>query len=193
MPAVNAGAAGRPERNALACGSPRTPRRRLSMLVVSVALGAGLCVQAQTGGPGHATREVQAIGQLEEALLQAIRERDLARIDDLLDIDFEMIVAQDPDNPVPREDWIGSSRKSGSGAWRVQHLSVRTQGAVSVASFQLVPAPPRSGVPPVFVVDTWRQHDAHWQLLSRFAAPVLGSRRLIPGDAPSSTIPNKQY
>ena len=132
---------------------------------------------------------MQVFTQLEESLLQAVREHDAARLEALLGDEFEMIVAQDPGEPVPREDWLASVRRPGAGAYRVEEMSVREIGAVAIASFVLRPTPAWAGAVPVFVVDTWERGDATpWQLSARHAAPVAGSRRSIPGDAKPVTI-----
>ena len=143
---------------------------------------------AQAAAPPSVTRGVQVFAELEESLLQAIRRHDGARIDALLGEDFEMTVAQDPDAPVAREDWVASVRRPGAGAYAAQQMAVREADSVAIASFVLRPMPARRNAAPVFVVDTWQRVGTQWRLTARYAAPVAGSRRSIPGDAKPTTI-----
>jgi hypothetical protein len=144
---------------------------------------------AQAGAQPHATRAVQVFTELEESLLQAIRSHDEAALQALVDDEFEMIVAQDADTPIPREDWMARLRKPPAGAFTVQQLSVREIGVVAVASFVLRPKAPSAT--PVFVVDTWQRDDRGWHLTQRHAAPVAGSRAAIPGDSGKKGMPKQ--
>jgi hypothetical protein len=146
---------------------------------------------AQTGAGAHVTRTVQVFTQLEESLLQAIRSRDEARLQALLDDEFEMIVARAPDAPVPREDWLANVRKPGAGDYSVEQVSVREIVEVAVVSFVLRPKVPSTRASPVFVIDTWQRDGVVWRLTQRHAAPVAGSRRAIPGDSGRTGVPKQ--
>ena len=158
-----------------------------SVLAVAVAHGA----HAQTSAMPHVTRTVQIFTQLEESLLQSIRTRDDARLQALVDDEFEMVVAQAPDAPVPRQDWLASVRKPGAGDFSVEQMSVREIVAVAVVSFVLRPKGAPAKSTPVFVVDTWQRDDKGWHLTQRHAAPVAGSRRAIPGDSGKTGMPKQ--
>jgi hypothetical protein len=164
------------------------PRAAVVAACITLAVPPGT---AQPSGAPLVTRQGQAVQQLEESLLRAQREKDRSQIERLLDGDFEMIVAQDPGNPVDREGWIDSATRQGAGAWEVGQISVRDLGVVAIASFVLRPGAGRSRTPPVFIVDVWQHGDAPWRLLRRHAALVLGSRHDIPGDSVPTTIPKK--
>ena len=137
----------------------------------------------------HATRQGQAIQQLEDALLAAMQGRNRAQLERLLAEGFEMIVAQEPGNPIDREAWLDSVAKGAAGSWEIQQIGVRDLGNVAVASFLLHPA--AAGKPSIFMVDTWQREGSQWSLLLRHAAPALGSRRDIPGDALVARTPKK--
>lgn len=149
--------------------------------------------QAQPTGRGapHATRTVQAFADLEETLLQAIRAHDVTRLEQMVDDDFQMIVAQAPDAPVAREDWIDALGKPGAGDGLVEHLAVRERGEMAVAGFVLRGSGARRQAPPLYVVDTWQRAEGGWRLLLRQVAPASGARRGIPGDGPSQTVRKK--
>jgi hypothetical protein len=148
--------------------------------------------QAQaTGRGGHVTRTVAAFVELEESLLQALRERQPAAVERLLDDDFIMIVAQDPEAPVAREAWLEAVRKPDAGKWAAGSLTVREYNEIAVASFVLRPQPARAGAAPLFVVDTWRREGEQWRLAVRQVAPATGPRRGIPGDVASPGVRKK--
>ena len=153
------------------------------LLIAGLALlvAAGAAAQPQGAGAPHATRAGQALGELEDQLLQAMRGRDAARLDALLDVDFEMIVAQAPTQPVPREDWIGTVLKRGAADWAMQGLSARDAGEAAVAGFVLRSAGGHG--PALYVVDTWQRRSGGWRLLVRHVALASGPRTGIPGDA----------
>ena len=160
------------------------------MLAVCIAL-AGTVAAAQPT-TAHATRQGQAIQQLEESLLHAMRERNRGQLERLLSDEFEMIVAQEPGNPVDRDLWIASVAAAPGGGWELEQITVRDLGELAIASFLLRSA--ANGVkakPPVFVVDIWQREDTRWRLLSRHAALALGSRSDIPGDAAMRNAPKK--
>ncbi len=147
---------------------------------------------ARAAGPpstGHATRQGQAVGQLEQALLDAQRTKDRTALEQLLSEDFLMIVAQAPDQPVDRDDWLEASLRAG--AWDLRDLAVRTVGDVALASFLLVPAGGRAAPVPVFVVDAWRQAGGGWRLEQRHASLATGPRNAIPGNVTRPAIRKK--
>jgi hypothetical protein len=168
---------------------------RLMLGPASTLLLAFACIgpaAAQTAAAPHVTRSVQVFTQFEDSLLQAAREHDAQRLEALVGEEFEMVVAQHPGSPVPREDWLAAMRKTGAGAYGVEGMSVREIGPVAIASFLLRPAPARADTVPVFIVDIWeRASDTQWQLTTRHAAPAAGSRQSVPGDAKPKTIDKK--
>lgn len=159
----------------------------------ALTLGVALhqATQAEPNAVPHLTRAVQVFSELEESLLQAIRTGDETRVQTLLDAEFEMIVAQAPDAPVPREEWLAKVRKPGAGDFIVTHVSVREIVEVAVVSFVLRPKVPSTGASPVFVIDTWQRDGVVWRLTQRHAAPVAGSRRAIPGDSGRTGVPKQ--
>ena len=168
--------------------------RRLVVGAATVGMFAAPFAQsamAQPGSTPHVTRTVQLFTQLEESLLQAIRAHDETRLQALVDGEFEMIVAPDPETPVPREDWLANVRRPLAGAFSVEHLSVREIGAVAVASFVLRPTGSSAKAASIFIVDTWQRDDAGWHLTQRSAAPIGGTRRAIPGDSGKSGMPKQ--
>ena len=146
---------------------------------------------ARPAAAPHVTRTGQVFTQLEESLLQAIRGHDEAGLQALIDDEFEMVVAQAPDAPVAREDWLANVRKTGAAAYTVADLSVREIAEVAVASFVLRPSARSTGAVPLFVVDTWQRDGAKWRLTQRHIAPVAGSRRGIPGDSGKAAVPKQ--
>ena len=100
-----------------------------------------------------------------------------------------VVQAQPAPPHVTREDWIAAVGRADAGNFAIEHMSVREAADLAVVSFVLRPRPARAGALPVFVVDTWERVDEkRWQLTVRRAAPVAGSRRAIPGDAPQPTL-----
>lgn len=157
-------------------------------------LGVMLAAQMPVGAQAHATRTGEAFVQLETALLVAMRQQDGTQLAAMLDPDFEMTVAQDPGTPVPREDWLASLGQLAGAGFQVRELSVRDWGEVAIASFVLQPALARPKRASVFVVDTWKKTSpGSWRLVTRYAAPVAGSRHSIPGDPGQSAGILKKY
>ena len=161
------------------------------MIALSSCCALTPCQAQATGRGGLVTRTVAAFADLEESLQRAFRERKPALAEQLLDDDFQMIVAQDPGTPVTREDWLAAMLRPGAGNWAPQQVQAREFGPVAVVSFVLRPAPARPGTAPLFVVDTWLRVDASWRLTLRQVAPATGPRRGIPGDAPGPVVRKK--
>jgi hypothetical protein len=170
-------------------GSGADRRRALRRIIAAAGLSLSVAVVPAQPTTGLVTRQGQAIGDLEQALLDAMMMRDRALLDRLLDDGFEMIIAQAPDQPIDREAWIDSVAHADRTRWRLDQVMVRDLGPVAVAS--LVLRPLTGSRPPVFVVDTWQHEAAQWRLLTRHASLALGSRRSIPGDAAARSAPKK--
>lgn len=161
-----------------------------AMLAVGLLLG-GPSATAQPA-PTHATRQGQAIQQLEQTLLNAMHAGSREQLERLLSDEFEMVVAQAPGRPVDRDLWIDAVAKRSGGEWDLEQVTVRDWGQLAIASFLLRPANRAADAKPsVFVVDTWRLEGGRWRLLSRHAALATGSRTDIPGDAPARSAPKK--
>ena len=170
--------------------TPRPALRPGRRGLLAAALAAAAAARA-AGGPNlqHATRQGQAVGQLEQALLDAQRSQDRTALEQLLSEDFLMIVAQAPDQPVDRDDWLDASLRAG--AWDLRDLAVRNVGDVALASFVLVPANGRAAPVPVFVVDAWRRAGSGWLLEQRHAALATGPRNAIPGNVTRPAVRKK--
>ncbi len=132
---------------------------------------------------GHATRTASTFEALEQALQTAIAARSAQRLDALLHPDFEMIVAQDPVNPVARDEWLELVAKQGAAARTLRDLSAREFGDLALVSTVQRPTPARAGVAAIFVTDTWQRTPTGWLLRLRHVGPADGSRRGVPGDA----------
>lgn len=154
---------------------------------------AATVAQAQGTSPeiAHATRTGMAFTELEEALLHAQRGGRAEAVAVLLSEDFQMVLAQEGGAIVPREDWLDAAIKPGAGAWVVSQLTTFDFGDVAQVNFVLRASPPRARVVPLAVVDTWRKDGPHWRLAVRHVASAAGSRRGIPGDAPTRNVIKK--
>jgi hypothetical protein len=159
---------------------------------------AGTSAQAQTAAAAaatqHATRAGMAFSELEESLLRAQRDRRSDALGQLLSDNFLMMVAMEGGATVPREDWLDAAVKPGAGAWVVSQLASQDYGNVAVVSFVLRPSPPRAGAAPLAVVDTWTRAAPTgdgWRLAVRNVAHASGSRRGVPGDAPTREVIKK--
>lgn len=170
--------------------TPRPALRpgRRGLLAAALAAAAAARAAGPAGG-GNATRQGQAVGQLEQALLDAQRKGDRTALEQLLSEDFLMIVAQAPDQPVDRDDWLQASLHAG--AWDLRDIAVRDLGETALASFLLVPAAGRPAPVPVFVVDAWRRAGGSWLLEQRHASLATGARSVIPGNVTRPAIRKK--
>lgn len=171
-------------------------RRAFGSVWLAALVAVGLPLAGHPAGAqpatAHATRQGQAIQQLEETLLRAMRAGSREQLERLLSDEFEMTVAQEPGSPVDRDLWIDAVVARPAKAWEIEQISVRDWGPLAVASFLLRPSSGSANAkPPVFVVDTWRREEGHWRLLSRHAALAVGARTDIPGDAAARTAPKK--
>ncbi len=173
-------------------GWPRRSCISASFLIAISLVFAAAAATAQVSN-AHATRQGQAIQQLEESLLRAMRGKDRAQLESLLSDEFDMVVAQEPDSPIDRDLWIASVMVASRRSWLLRQIMVRDWGELAIASFILRESSPGAAGarPPVFVVDVWRREDGSWHLVSRHAALALGSRDDIPGNAARRTAPKK--
>lgn len=163
----------------------RTARWRMAVLGLACALPVAAQPVVGGAGGGHVTRTVAQFTELEESVLKAQRERQGDALARLVGDGFEMIVAQEADAPVPREDWLEAAVKPGAGRWAPSKMVVHEYGDLAVVSLVLTPRPGRKGAAPLFVVDTWQRAGADWRLALRHVASTGGSRAAVPGDVPA--------
>lgn len=171
----------------------QTLRRAACAALCGIAL-ASAQAQAVNASGLHSTRTGQAFAELEASLLKAQRDRRTEAISQMLDEDFQMVLAQDGGATVPREDWLEAAIKPRAGAWEVSQLSAHNFGTVAQVSFVLRASPARAGALPLAVVDTWTRPEMgldNWRLAVRHVASAAGPRRGIPGDAPTRAVIKK--
>ncbi len=137
------------------------------------------------------TRTILQFGTLENDWLDAVQKRDATAIKNLMADDFEMRVAAAPGQPTPREQVLAHTLAEAPFQSSIEQMATHEHGDLVIVSFlwKLQPAKGSALAQRIFVVDTWKQGDGHWQVLTRYAAPVGTQGGAVPGadlSAPTS-------
>jgi hypothetical protein len=145
-------------------------RRAAIGAIASGALLTGWDAAAQApmhGPPGaSATRSVAKYIDLELALHKALAAGERARVNALLDADFEVRSASSADTR-SREEWIAATIGKEAAAARVRDLAVYESDDLAIVSFLLEQPGAKSGkgkTPTWFIVDVWRQSTGKLQM-----------------------------
>jgi ketosteroid isomerase-like protein len=129
------------------------------------------------------TRLVKIMTELETHWMDAVRRKDQAALEGILDQDYELRTSARPGDPVPRAAWLASAMGDYNlRSFQVSQMAVRSLGDLAIVSFSCsqgatVAGKDRSG--DFFLVDVWRQKADEWKVLARYAGPVEG--RPSPG------------
>ncbi|MES2073152.1 MAG: nuclear transport factor 2 family protein [Pseudomonadota bacterium] len=140
------------------------------------------------------TRTVQLFSTLENEWIDAVQSRDVAAIKKILAEDFELRSASAPGRPTPREESISRSLQDAPFTSDIEQMAAHDYGNTVVVSFlwKLDVAKSSSLPHKIFVVDTWKQVDGNWRVSTRYAAPVEGPAKNVPGmDPVEPTIKKK--
>jgi len=150
--------------------------------IVAVFLGLGLPLNGQLQEKHRVdgnqvrmlTRTVVLFGRLEEELAGAMQRRDQPAISALLAEDFELLTAEIPNDPTPREEWLRKATTSYRlESYELRKMSVREHGEFALVSFILTQRASLNGIDrsgDYFTVDLWQGSGDEWKLVTRFAA-----------------------
>ena len=122
-----------------------------------------------------ATRQVTFFTGLENQLLQAVQKKDRARLEEILEDDFE--IAMPDADPLAREDWVDSvmDKDFSLKSFFIRQMSVADQGDCAAVKYQRVQQASWKGMNSsgeFFVVDLWKKSGDTWKLVNRYVAPV---------------------
>lgn len=110
---------------------------------------------------------VKKYGDLEKALQAAILQNDMKKINTLLAPDFEERKVDNPNSPIPKEDWINLKLKeSNLQSYNIQQIAVRELGNILIVSYLLVSDKNNA----IFVVDVWKRELENSKLMARYSS-----------------------
>ena len=139
------------------------------------------------------TRTVQMFGTLENQWLDAVQARDQDTLKTLVADNYELRIAAEPGRPTPREESLKRMLADPAYESHIEQMAAHEYGNIVVVSFMWKLAVPKGSAlaEQVFVVDTWKQNEAGWQVATRYAAPV-GPSKSVPGADLASPVIKKK-
>jgi hypothetical protein len=114
--------------------------------------------------------------KLERDCSQAVREKDKIALDGFLAPEFMLRTSENPENPLPRAEWIQRALTSYDlRSFSHRAMAIRAFMGVAVVSFvesrqATIDAKDCSG--DYLIVDVWEANHDRWQMSVRYAAPV---------------------
>jgi len=122
-----------------------------------------------------ATRQVTFFTAMENQLLQAVQKKDQARLETMLEDDFE--IAMPDADPLAGKDWVDSvmDKDFSLKSFFIRQMSVADQGDSAVVKYQRVQQASWKGTNSsgeFFVVDLWKKSGDTWKLGDRYVALV---------------------
>ena len=122
-----------------------------------------------------AARQVTFFTALENQLLQAVQKKDQARLETMLEDDFE--IAMPDADPLAGKDWVDSvmDKDFSLKSFFIRQMSVADQGDSAVVKYQRIQQASWKGTNSsgeFFVVDLWKKSGDTWKLGDRYVALV---------------------
>jgi len=142
------------------------------------------------------TRTVQLFSTLETDWLDAVHNHDADALNRLVAANFELRSANAPGVPTARAQWQQQAFSAKPMESSIEQMAVHEFGELAVVSFLWkIDAPKDSGLArQVFVVDTWKQGDGGWKVVTRYASPADSTaRELVPGSDAAAPVIQKKY
>jgi ketosteroid isomerase-like protein len=126
---------------------------------------------------------VKIFSELENSWIDAVQNKDMVTLNDIVSADFEMRGAVRPGQPTPREEFINHSLKDAPFTSTIGQMAAHEFGDVVIVSFMWkLDVAKASPLPQqIFVVDTWKKIDNKWQVVVRYASPVTTLAKNVPG------------
>lgn len=172
---------------------------------ISVLLAILLCVSWQNARAAQTsedivrvptvTRLVKAFSQLEVEIIAAVKQKDQAKLAQLIDQNFEMQVASKSVDPVPLSEWLKASMEEGSSyTYDIADMAVHDLGQAAIVSFCWKnSAATKSLSPEAFIVDVWKKEGMDWKLAIRFVSTAQKSGEGLPGYSVTDGVIEKKY
>ncbi|MBA5686821.1 nuclear transport factor 2 family protein [Rugamonas apoptosis] len=165
-----------------------------SLTLLSLAGPPALAAEAQQRVVPTVTLTVKQFSELEEDWLQAVRQHDTDALNRLVADNFELRTSAAPGRPTARAAWLKQAQSGAPFESRIEQMAVHEYGPLMVVSFLWkLDVPKTSPLPQqVFVIDTWKQGDNGWQVVTRYAAPVQAGAKAVPGAEPGPPAVDKK-
>ena len=161
--------------------------KEILLLVLSLAVvAAGQPPHGKNHAPGRLptrTRLVSLYTDLEKQLAAAAETQDQAKLDQMLDDDFEQWGPEPPGDPIPKDDWKTAYRPT---TFLPRQMSVRAFTDTDVVSFvahQKGTFGDKEIGGDFFVIDVWRHEGAASKLAVRYISRTAESR-VAPSSPP---------
>ena len=163
--------------------------KKILLLVLTLTVGAaGQPSHGKNHAPGRLptrTRLVSLYTDLEKQLATAAESQDQAKLDQLLDDDFEQFGPEPPGDPIPKDDWTTAYRPN---SFLPRQMAVRAFTDTDVVSFvahQKGTFGDKELGGDYFVVDVWRHEGNVSKLAVRYMSRPMTEGRIQPAAPPS--------
>jgi Domain of unknown function (DUF4440) len=114
--------------------------------------------------------------KLERDWIEAVQKKDKPALDTILAPEFMLRSSGNPENPIPRADWVQSALTSCDiRSFNHRAMAIRALLGVAAVSFvqsqrATIDGKDRSG--DYFIVDLWEANGGKWRVFARYIAPV---------------------
>lgn len=159
-----------------------------SIIFLLLAIAAGPALAQPTGGKPNrvvptVTRTLHIFGELENQWLDAVQSRDQAALDRIVAPTFEVRSGLQPGTPTPRAESLKQALALPPFDSSIGKMAAHEYGDTVIVSFEWKLRPAKASALPerMFVVDTWRQNEAGWQVVTRYIAPIGEGAKSPPG------------
>jgi hypothetical protein len=112
---------------------------------------------------------VKKYSDLEKTLQNSILQGDKKTIDHLLDASFEERKADNPNSPIPREEWITFKMKQ-KNSGTISQMAVREFGDIFIVSYLFT-----QDNHSMLIVDVWKKINDTSVLMVRYSSSFIGS------------------
>lgn len=126
---------------------------------------------------------VKIFSELENSWNDAVQNKDLTTLNNIIAPGFELRRAALPGQPTPRAESIEQSLKDVPFSSSIGQMAAHEFSDVIIVSFMWTLEVKKSSpiAQKIFVIDTWKKFDDKWQVVVRYASPVSEPSKNVPG------------
>jgi ketosteroid isomerase-like protein len=115
-----------------------------------------------------------ALGQLQHDWMQAVQERDMDRLEEIVGDGFRFTAVHLNPEPMTRAQWMGAAREGYSIlSFAYEHMDIDVFGDTGIvhARYSQVASYQHTSLSNVFMLtDVWHRGDAGWQVVARHSS-----------------------
>ena len=116
------------------------------------------------------TRWITLFYELETSLANALHTDDQAKLNELINSNFELRLVSNPDQAIPLDVWLKTQiKKSSLYSNQIEKMAVHNIHDTAIVSYESTIQSSKNLKKKIFIVDVWSQENNQWKLMTRYS------------------------